>query len=198
MMKGHKGNEFFDEIAPRWDEVAKHDPMKIFLLVEKMVMEPGMSVLDVGTGTGILVPWILPRITQSGKLTAIDLSSGMLEVAKNKFQESNISFLNADIHNYTFTERFDRIIVYSAFPHFLNKHQAIKNMANHLKPDGTLQVCHSSSRAHINGVHEKTEQVKNDYLPDSEEVGQMFESAGLKVVESVDNNEIYLVRGQKA
>lgn len=196
-MKGHKGNEFFDEIAPRWDVVAKHDPMKVFLLVEKMIMEPGMNVLDVGTGTGILVPWILPRITQSGRLTAIDLSSGMLDEAKTKFSDSNIAFVNDDIHTYAFNEKFDRIIVYSAFPHFLNKPQAIQNMANHLKPDGMLQVCHSSSRAHINGVHEKTEQVKLDYLPNAREVEQMFELAGLRIVESVDNNELYLVRGQK-
>lgn len=196
-MKGHKGNEFFDEIAPRWDEVAKHDPMKLFLLVEKMIIKPGMSVLDVGTGTGILVPWILPRITQSGRLTAVDLSSGMLDVAKNKFPEPNISFLNADIHICNLDDKFDRIIVYSAFPHFLDKPQAIKNMVNHLKPDGMLQICHSSSRKHINGVHERTEQVKDDYLPDAAEVAALFEESGLEIVESVDNNEIYLVRGQK-
>ncbi len=193
----HKGNDFFDEIAARWDEVSRHDSAKVEFLIGKASIEPDMSVLDVGTGTGILVPWILNKVTESGSLTAIDLSDGMLGVARSKFHSPNLHFVCDDIHSFSCDERFDRIVVYSAFPHFLDKQVAISNMARLLKNGGQLQICHSDSRDRINGVHARTPEVVGDHLPPADVVSQMCSKAGLSVLETIDDENFFLVRCRK-
>ena len=42
-------------------------------------------MLDLGTGTGVLLPYIAEKIGTAGHITAVDYSAGMLSRAKEKF-----------------------------------------------------------------------------------------------------------------
>ena len=172
-------------------------PKRLSFLLGKASIRSGMSVLDVGTGTGILIPWLLEKTAPSGQVTAIDLSEGMLDVAKTKYCQSNLTFVCDDIQTYSSRQSFDRIVVYSAFPHFQDKQQAVNNMSNLLKNGGLLQICHSDPRSKINGVHQRTPEVMGDYLPPATEVAQMCEKANLAVVETIDDDQYYLVLARK-
>jgi hypothetical protein len=106
-------------------------------------------------------------------------------------------FVCDDIHTYSCCHCFDRIIVYSAFPHFQKKQQAIGNMSVLLNSGGLLQICHSDPRSKINGVHQRTPEVMGDYLPPASEVAQMCEKAKLVVEETIDDDQYYLVLARK-
>lgn len=74
--------KYFDDIAQKWDEIVKHDYSKIDFVLDMLDMAEGDKVLDVGTGTGVLIPLLLKRVGDKGSITAIDISKEMLKVAK--------------------------------------------------------------------------------------------------------------------
>lgn len=80
----------FDTEAVRWDE----EPRRVRLaetIVEGMVRRLALTgreiVLDYGTGTGLIAINLRPRV---GKIIAVDSSSGMLAVLKQKLERSGI------------------------------------------------------------------------------------------------------------
>ena len=76
---------FFNSRAGHWDEmVAEKDANKLKTMAERLDIKPGSSVLDVGTGTGVFVPYILESIGEKGRLVCLDFAEEMLEKAKAK------------------------------------------------------------------------------------------------------------------
>lgn len=68
------------------------------------------TVLDLGAGTGLLSSFILQKYPKS-KLTLIDLSEGMLEIAKTRFSvHSNIKYFASDYTQFEYSEKFDLVI----------------------------------------------------------------------------------------
>jgi len=68
-----------------------------------------------------LIPFY-KEINKDGKITGIDISQGMLNVAKRKFDKlNNVKFKLLDVENEFIEERFDKIVLYSMFPHLNNR-----------------------------------------------------------------------------
>ena len=90
--------EYFNSRADTWDEkIAEKDTNKLTHMAERLDLKAGSVVLDVGTGTGIFLPYLLKSIGENGKIFAIDLAEGMLAKARAKYPDENIEFLHADI-----------------------------------------------------------------------------------------------------
>jgi len=189
---------FFDDLAPRWDETAKHDPIKLRDIFTIIDLKKGDAVLDVGTGTGVILPLIGDAVGNTGAIDAVDISSQMLGISKSKNKNKNITFIHADATTLDVKSNYDAIICYSMFPHFDNKCFAIDKLSLMLKLKGKLVICHSQSRNDINSMHKKAGQdVNKDLLPSGEEVAKMMIKSGLKILKVVDSHEIYLVMGEK-
>ena len=70
---------FFDTIAPSWDGMERlSTPGKVNEILDIIGVEKGMDVLDLGTGTGVLLPFLSERIGSEGHILAVDISEGML------------------------------------------------------------------------------------------------------------------------
>ena len=66
---------FFDRLAPGWDaELVRNEPV-IAAILDNAGVQPGVRVLDVACGTGVLFRDYTAR--QAGHVTAIDLSPEM-------------------------------------------------------------------------------------------------------------------------
>jgi ubiquinone/menaquinone biosynthesis C-methylase UbiE len=63
---------YFDEIAPIWDNANVYNKTYIRDIIKFSEMKDGDNVLDVGSGTGILVDFIR-EINKSGKIVEIDI-----------------------------------------------------------------------------------------------------------------------------
>lgn len=184
---------FFDTLAPHWDTLCVHDEKKIRVLLERIGMKPGSRVLDVGCGTGILEKFLLdyhPR-----QIVGVDLSEEMIKEAKKKYTQDTVTFIATDVLNLDH-EPYDTIIIYSAFPHFPDPKALIEKMTQLLKTSGKLAICHSQSRAKINGHHhEKASQVSWG-LPEATKVATYLEQDfHLQVI--IDNEDYYMVVGEK-
>lgn len=191
--------KFFDKAADRWDETVYHDPEKLKLFFERMALKPGACVLDVGTGTGVLIPYIYNEIGSNGKIQAVDLSPKMLEKAKQKYPYSNVEYIEGDVMELPLKDGYyDCILCYSVFPHFIDQPKTVARLSNKLKQEGKLVIAHSQSRTAINNLHKDAgDEVKKDLLPPMSDIADMMEKSGLRVVDKIDNDEMFLIIGQK-
>ncbi len=190
---------YFNEKAAIWDEaVAEKDVTKLEEMAGRLAIEPGARVLDVGTGTGVFVPFILSRIGHNGNLVCLDLAEEMLKRAQAKGFEGNIDYICADIANTRFdNETFDAVVCYSSFPHFQDKPGALKEINRVLKKGGGLFICHTSSRYTINEIHRQIPAVRSDLIPDEAEMRNLLSAAGFAEISIQDNEDNYLASARK-
>lgn len=191
--------EFFNRVADSWDQICHHDMKKVENILDLAGIEEGSRVLDVGTGTGVLVPSLVRRVSKSGKVKAVDVAERMIEVAEEKHRFENVVFSCEDALNKVEDEPcYDRVICYSMFPHFENKKQAIERLAEKMKFGGKLVICHSQSREAINRLHKQVDEaVEDDNLPAMDTLRKHFADAGLTVKDEVDDQEMFVIIGER-
>lgn len=142
---------FFDRCAPAWDAgMVRHEPV-IEAILDNAGVGSGMRVLDVACGTGVLFPDYLAR---GASVTGIDISPEMARIAAEKFAgEPRVQVLCGDVEKAVFSQPFDVVMVYNAFPHFPDPARLIARLGRLVKPGGRLSVAHGMSRAAIDSHH---------------------------------------------
>lgn len=190
---------YFNSRADIWDaKIAEKDAAKLARMARELGLKPGSTVLDVGTGTGILVPFILEIIGNEGKLVCLDSAEKMLDKARAKNFMGNIEFICADIEETRLADNaFDTIVCYSSFPHFQDKLKALKEIGRLLKKGGKVIICHTSSRDFIRQIHQKIPEMHNDLIPGEAEMQQLLSAAGFCRIVIRDEKESYLARAEK-
>lgn len=185
--------DFFDNISKEWDNIIEVNKEKINTLLSKLDIKENERVLDVGTGTGVLIPFI-KKLNKNGYIRGVDFSNGMLEVARKKYKHiPNLDFEIIDVENEVIKEKYNKIILYSMFPHLENKTKTIKTLVkNNLSENGKLMIAHSNSREFLNNMHkEKDEAVSEARLIPIDNQVKLFEDIGLNVVEAFENDQMY-------
>ncbi|TXK70049.1 trans-aconitate 2-methyltransferase [Paenibacillus sp. N3.4] len=98
-------------------------------------------ILDLGAGTGLFSDFVLRQYPKA-KLTLIDLSEGMLDVAKQRFggEHSNITYLAGDYSEFDDPEPYDAIISSLSIHHLEHetKRALYHRLFKLLKPNGVL------------------------------------------------------------
>lgn len=195
MIKQDEVIAFFDKVSETWDEDIIKDPDKIKRILDAAQIRQGVKVLDVACGTGVLIPDYLERGVE--KVTAFDISLGMIEVAKSKFQGiENVEFQSTDIEHLRLDESVDCIMIYNAFPHFANPEMMIKLLADRLVKGGTLTVAHDMGIEQLNAHHARRAQSVSNGLISTREMIGLFEPY-FDVTYAVSEEEIYYVSGVK-
>lgn len=191
---------YFNEKAVIWDEtVAEKDTTKLGYMAESLDIESGSALLDVGTGTGVFVPYLLRRIGRRGRLVTLDFAEEMLKRARAKNCNGNIEYLNADVTNIPLSDEiFDIVVCYSSFPHFQDKLKSLSEINRVLKKGSKLVICHTSSRSTINDIHRQIPAVQNDIIPNEDEMQTMLSSAGFTGIDICDNGDSYLASARKS
>ena len=193
--------EYFDQLAPTWDNELTSERLKsLGNIVKELGIEPGYHVLDIGSGTGVLLPFLIAELGDEGKIVALDFSEEMLCQAKAKNFSPIVRFAQADVLAIPLADNsVDLAICNSAFPHFDDKARALKEIARVLRNNGRLVICHTMSRTMINQLHQSIGgAVANDLLPDEFQLRRLIKQAGLRVTHFEDGPERYLVIAGKS
>lgn len=193
-----KQKEFFDSHAEEWDEINHNDPSKLEYISDILDIEGNESILDVGTGTGVMIPYYQERL-RGGSITALDFSPWMILRASLKYPPSDgLRYVMKDVCDLEPTGSYDLIVCYSCFPHFPDPQRALRAMSGALKQGGRLAIAHSSSKEFINHVHScGGEEISRDFLPDAGIMGELFAEQGIDTVFSRDDGDYYIVIGRK-
>jgi len=197
---GEDQKEFFNKVAGEWDDISEHDGEKIRYILSLLKLKGNEKILDVGTGTGVMIPFYEEHL-KTGSVTAVDFSEGMIKRCREKFSRSehpDITFMVADIYDLTYDKEFDVVMSYSCFPHFTDHQRAVDIFVKALKNGGQFAIAHSSSRDHINHIHSNSSShIQNDVLPSLEEFQLMFDKAGLLVTFEQSDDKYHIIIGKK-
>jgi len=190
---------YFNEKAVIWDkEIAEKDITKLKSMAQRLNLKPNSMVLDIGTGTGVFVPFLLNKIGANGRLVAVDIAEEMLKLARAKNFPANIEHIHADVVNLPIArETFNAAVCYSSFPHFRDKSKALTEISRVLRRGGGLFICHTSNRSVINAIHSELPAVQHDLVPDAESMRQLLSTAGFGTITIEDNADSYLASAIK-
>lgn len=185
---------FFDRQSPLWDKECIIEEAKIINILDCAGVKEGVTVLDVACGTGVLFPFYLKR--KVGELTGIDISPGMIKIAKEKFTDPRIKLIKADVEKMNFSVLFDCCVIYNALPHFENPARLIAHLSKQLKPGGRLTVAHGMGRAQIDRHHSGSADKVSTGLLHEDELAKFF-APFFSVDTIISNEELFIVSGYK-
>jgi len=194
---------YFDEYANSWDEKFFTPKLSSFLekLVPQFGLKSGQNILDVGTGTGILIPHLIQAVGADGSVTAVDYSEKMVQVCKTKhshFKNVTVELKNVEKNSFS-PESFDAVVCFGVFPHLDDKQQALRNMNCALKPCGKLVIAHALSSEEIKTHHnDASSTVMHDMLPKKDVMIQLLEQTGFTQISIKDEPGCYLCIAHKA
>lgn len=191
--------EFFDAHAAGWED--RNYPPEIRAKLSEMIQSFGLRlgarVLDVGCGTGVLIPYLREVLGPYGQIVAVDYSAEMLKGAAEKDGGSAI-VLKAPAEALPLIDEYlDAIICFSAFPHFGDKEKAAREFCRTLRPGGPAFVAHLGSRDEINAHHDQHAAVAGDHMPCPVGMNKMFTAAGFARTSLDERPGWYLFRADK-
>jgi ubiquinone/menaquinone biosynthesis C-methylase UbiE len=193
--------EYFNQLAGKWDKMTSEETRsRLPELIQDLRIKSGDTVLDVGGGTGILLPLLYEVAGNESKIISLDIAEEMLKRARNNSYSSNIHYVHADVNAIPLaSETFDIVICYSCFPHFPDKTKALAEIARVLRSSGRLVICHTASRHEINKLHESIgDVIGSDTIPDEATMRDMLTASGLKTIEVRDEAHRYLAIAAKS
>ncbi|MBP5313584.1 MAG: methyltransferase domain-containing protein [Eggerthellaceae bacterium] len=164
---------FFDKKGGTWDETYEPFAQKHCDVVSFLGDIAGKTVLDVGCGTGIMMPAYIKA--KAGCVLGIDLSNEMIEVAKRKAKmgvfeklaqtdaaDTKLCFMAANLLDVSDTEIasainaepvFDGVVLYNVYPHISDVDALVKRVFALLSSSSRFVIAHGAGRRTINMHH---------------------------------------------
>ena len=136
----------FDRIAPKYDFFNRLFSLRIDLLWRKnlvnwMQSDDPKQILDVATGTGELAIALWKKF--GGKITAVDLSQEMLNLADKKIKQlgADITIQKANAENLPFeSNKFDAVSVGFGVRNFENLKKGLSELRRVVKENGNVYI----------------------------------------------------------
>jgi SAM-dependent methyltransferase len=113
------------------------------MVVDRLELRPGASVLDLSCGTGANFPLLEQRIGPEGRLVGLDYTSAMLAQARRQIEKQgweNVDLVQADAASFALDERFDAVLWILAASVVPGWQLAMDRAVVHLKPGGRLVI----------------------------------------------------------
>jgi 2-polyprenyl-3-methyl-5-hydroxy-6-metoxy-1,4-benzoquinol methylase len=136
-----KTEKFWDRTSSYYDKVEKKDELTYLSFIEKSrkYLSANDIVLDFGCGTGLVCNEIADNVNM---IYAIDISSEMIEIARNKAFGRKIHNINF-VYTTIFDERLrrgslDAILAFNVVHLMEDSQKVIQRMSELLKPEGFI------------------------------------------------------------
>lgn len=187
--------DFFDQLAPSWDaNEVRSTPERIKSILGKLPIRKGMNVLDLGTGTGVLVPYLNEMVGAEGHVTAIDLSEGMLSRAIEKYGElKNVEFLKIDFEEEQIPGMYDVVMLYSVYPHLHAPAATIEWLFKmNINPGGVIVIAFPCDEKFINDIHHERKS-ESDHLQPAPVLAKMIGTWGCRAEVVAYNSDEFII-----
>ncbi len=156
--------------------------------VSGLQLKPGDSAADVGSGAGVLLPFLSKAVGPGGKVFAMDIFPDFLERAKKKAQAdglANVTFILGTEHDTNLpAASCDVVVTVDAYHHFDYPADTLASIRRALRPGGRLVILDYYRRENAMGNGGLAlEHIRID----RDDVKKEVESNGFQLVSSKDH-----------
>jgi len=114
------------------------------VLIREIMLQPGMTVADIGTGVGYMLPFLSRRVGASGRVIAEDIFDDFLAAAKQRAENqklTNVTFIKGTETDANLPEgQVDMVFALDAYHHFDYPEKMLASFHKALRADGKLVV----------------------------------------------------------
>ena len=186
----------FDEVATVFEQSPPEDVLqRLETVVNRAEIQPSDAVLDVGTGTGVLIPFILAH--HPSRVVACDLSGEMLLRASRRFGDRVVT-LQTDVVDIPPDQGpFGVVFCNAAFGNLYDQRESLEAIAGLLGPGGRLVISHPMGSAFVRRLREGSPQYHLKDLPNEKQLQQLVDGTGLILAQFTDEPDFYLAICEK-
>jgi ubiquinone/menaquinone biosynthesis C-methylase UbiE len=150
-------------------------------------LKKGISLIDIGCGTGWTVRYAAKLVDSQGEFYGIDISPRMIEKAKEQTPEdSRIQFRIGNAEELPFADaKFDIAICTNSFHHYKQPVKVLKEIGRTLKLGGRLYITDLTTDgllARMIDHRQRRKEREHVKFYSSKEYREMFEEAGLRYI----------------
>ena len=165
-------------------------PERLEKIVEHGRINRGDTVLDVGSGTGILIPII--KKYEPRWIYACDLSAVMLEQLNSK-KYHNVETIVADVRDLSLPgSSIDVVFINACYGNIVDKSGAFSNLSRMMKPQGRMVISHPLGKSFIRSMRERAS-FPLDAFPEMPEAERLFRPFGFGVETFIDEPRLYIL-----
>jgi ubiquinone/menaquinone biosynthesis C-methylase UbiE len=195
--KAKELNKDFDADASQWIERFEHEGRAIYdkryEVLDAMHLKPGMTVADIGAGSGLIARLMAQRVTPGGTVYAVDISKSMIDhIEKTARDIPNLKAVLGDPRTPKLEPNsLDLVSIIDSYHHFEYPQDMLREIKKALRPEGFLVLIDFKR---IDGV-------SKDYVLKMVRAGEgtftdEFQNAGFELIERRDEmfEDNYLLR----
>ncbi len=186
--------DFFSELIHVFDPpLPEGVPERLKKIVASARIAKGDVVLDVGTGTGILVPLI--KKYEPDTIFACDLSDVMLAHLQKQYPYAKT--IAADIRDLALPDgSIDVVFMNACYPNIVDKGSSFANTSRIMKPGGRMVISHPLGKSFVGLLKQKSPFPLDDFPEESEAEG-LLEPYGFDITDFVDEEKLYILVATK-
>jgi ubiquinone/menaquinone biosynthesis C-methylase UbiE len=141
---GYKTEEQRKEVAKGLARADRDETQKPGRLVREMGVQPGMTVADIGSGIGYMLPFLSRAVGAEGRVIGEDIFDDFLEGARQRVKSAgltNVSFVKGTTTDPNLPEgKVDVALALDSYHHFDYPEKMLAAIHKALKPDGRLVI----------------------------------------------------------
>jgi demethylmenaquinone methyltransferase/2-methoxy-6-polyprenyl-1,4-benzoquinol methylase len=181
----------FERWAENW-EVSAESKVVAGIFVKELIDKDSKFILDLACGKGVLRDYFRDNIPDS-KVVYIDKAFAMIKGLKENYPDELA--IRGEGENIPFGEdKFDVVIIFNSFPHFMDKERTISECYRVLKSGGRLIIGHSMTPEEINQLHRDVgNQVAHHEVPEKDIFIEMLSNSGFKDIKYFVNDYFYVM-----
>jgi len=182
--------DFFSALIDVFDPpLPEGVPERLKKIVAYAGMAKGDVVLDVGTGTGILVPLI--QAYEPETIFACDLSGPMLAHLQKQYPYAKT--IVSDIRDLVLPDQsIDVVFLNACYPNIVDKPTSFDNISRMMKRGGRMVISHPMGRSFIDSLKEKSPFPLDDF-PERSEAETLLKPYGFDITDFVDEPKLYIL-----
>lgn len=142
--KAYSTKEGRDKIAKTLDNPDRDKTQKPEEIIDLMKVKPGMTVADIGTGTGYMLPFLSSAVAGKGRVYGEDIAPDFLDRARERIANDKLANVKLILGSATDPKlpphSIDIALVLDVYHHFDYPDKMLANIGHALRPGAHLVI----------------------------------------------------------